>query len=134
VEAFDEEPLLVVVGPVEDRHVGEPPSGQRRPDRLGEDLAVDDAGDPDEGGVDEVHDRQVAQAAHAAGKPRPEVKLPVGFTTFPGEIFRAPRSWAEKAYPNLTYFNQVDKGGHFAAWEEPELFATEIRAAFKSMR
>jgi pimeloyl-ACP methyl ester carboxylesterase len=75
------------------------------------------------------------QAAHAAaGKPRPQVKLPVGFTTFPGEIFRAPRSWVEKSYPNVTYFNQVDKGGHFAAWEEPELFATEIRAAFRSLR
>jgi pimeloyl-ACP methyl ester carboxylesterase len=73
-------------------------------------------------------------AAHAAGQPRPEVKLPVGFTTFPGEIFRAPRSWVEKSYPNVTYFHQVDKGGHFAAWEEPELFATEIRAAFKPLR
>jgi len=73
-------------------------------------------------------------AAHAAGHPRPEVTLPVGFTTFPGEIFAAPRSWAEKTYPSLTYFNEVDKGGHFAAWEEPELFATEIRAAFTSLR
>jgi pimeloyl-ACP methyl ester carboxylesterase len=70
----------------------------------------------------------------AAGQARPEVKLPVGFTTFPGEIFRAPRSWAEKSYPNLTYFNEVDKGGHFAAWEEPELFASEIRAAFRPLR
>jgi pimeloyl-ACP methyl ester carboxylesterase len=76
-----------------------------------------------------------AQAAtHAAGQPRPEVKLPLGFTTFPGEIFPAPRSWVEKSYPNVTYFNEVDKGGHFAAWEEPELFATEIRATFKSLR
>ena len=73
-------------------------------------------------------------AARAAGQPRPEVKLPVGFTTFPGEIWRTPRSWAEKAYPSLTYFNAVDRGGHFAAWEEPELFATEIRAAFKPLR
>jgi pimeloyl-ACP methyl ester carboxylesterase len=73
-------------------------------------------------------------AVHAAGQPRPEVQLPVGFTAFPGEIFPAPRSWVEKSYPNVTYFNQVDKGGHFAAWEEPELFATEIRAAFKSLR
>jgi len=72
--------------------------------------------------------------ALAAGQPRPEVKLPVGFTVFPGEIFRAPRSWVKKAYPNLIYFNEVDKGGHFAAWEEPELFATEVRAAFKSLR
>ncbi len=73
-------------------------------------------------------------AAHAAGQPRPEVTLPVGFTTFPGEIFAAPRSWAEKTYPSLTYFNEVDRGGHFAAWEEPELFATEIRAAFSPLR
>ena len=73
-------------------------------------------------------------AALAAGHARPEVKLPVGYTTFPGEIFRAPRSWVEKSYPNVTYFNEVDKGGHFAAWEEPELFATEIRAAFSPLR
>jgi pimeloyl-ACP methyl ester carboxylesterase len=73
-------------------------------------------------------------AAHAAGQSRPEVKLPVGFTTFPGEIWRTPRSWVEKSYPNVTYFNEVDKGGHFAAWEEPELFAAEIRAAFRSLR
>ena len=76
-----------------------------------------------------------AQAlAAAAGQAPPEVKLPVGFTTFPGEIFRAPRSWVEKGCPNLTYFHEADKGGHFAAWEEPELFATEIRAAFKPLR
>jgi pimeloyl-ACP methyl ester carboxylesterase len=72
--------------------------------------------------------------ALAAGQPPPQVKLPVGFTTFPGEIFRAPRSWVEQGYPNLTYFNEAGRGGHFAAWEEPELFATEIRAAFKSLR
>jgi hypothetical protein len=53
---------------------------------------------------------------------------------FPGEIFRAPRGWAERVYPNLIYFNEVDKGGHFAAWEEPELFAAEMRAAFRSLR
>ena len=73
-------------------------------------------------------------AMAAAGKPRPDVKVPVGFTTFPGEIFRAPRSWAEKAYPSLSYFNEVGKGGHFAAWEEPALFASEIRAAFRPLR
>jgi pimeloyl-ACP methyl ester carboxylesterase len=73
-------------------------------------------------------------AAHAAGQARPEVKVPVGFTTFPGEIFRAPRSWVKKSYPSLSYFNEVDKGGHFAAWEEPELFATELRAAFNTLR
>jgi len=76
-----------------------------------------------------------AQAlAAAAGQAPPEVKLPAGFTTFPGEIFRTPRSWAERGYPNLIYFHEADKGGHFAAWEEPELFATEIRAAFKPLR
>jgi pimeloyl-ACP methyl ester carboxylesterase len=72
--------------------------------------------------------------ALAAGQAPPEVSLPVGFTTFPDEIFRAPRSWVEKGYPNLIYFNEVDKGGHFAAWEEPELFSEEIRAAFRSLR
>jgi pimeloyl-ACP methyl ester carboxylesterase len=72
--------------------------------------------------------------ALAAGQAPPEVSLPVGFTTFPDEIFRAPRSWVEQSYPNLTYFNKVDKGGHFAAWEEPELFSAEVRAAFRSLR
>jgi pimeloyl-ACP methyl ester carboxylesterase len=64
----------------------------------------------------------------------PHVSLPVAFTVFPGEIFQAPRHWVKKAYHNLTYFNEVDKGGHFAAWEEPELFASEMRAAFKPLR
>jgi pimeloyl-ACP methyl ester carboxylesterase len=72
--------------------------------------------------------------ALAAGQAPPDVSLPVGFTTFPDEIFRAPRSWVEKSYPNVTYFNEVDKGGHFAAWEEPELFSEEMRAAFRSLR
>ncbi len=72
--------------------------------------------------------------ALAAGQAPPQVSLPVGFTTFPDEIFAAPRSWVEKSYPNLTYFHEADKGGHFAAWEEPELFATEIRAAFGPLR
>src|SRR6266481_4951052 len=72
--------------------------------------------------------------ALAAGQAPPPVTLPVGYTTFPGEIFRAPRSWVEQAYPTLTYFNEAGKGGHFAAWEEPELFATEIRAAFSQVR
>jgi pimeloyl-ACP methyl ester carboxylesterase len=72
--------------------------------------------------------------ALAAGQAPPPVTIPVGFTTFPDEIFRAPRSWVELAYPTLTYFNEADKGGHFAAWEQPELFATEIRAAFRTLR
>jgi pimeloyl-ACP methyl ester carboxylesterase len=75
-----------------------------------------------------------AAAAAAAGQALPEVSVPVGFTTFPGEIWRTPRSWAEKSYPTLSYFNAVEKGGHFAAWEEPELFATEMRAAFRPLR
>jgi pimeloyl-ACP methyl ester carboxylesterase len=72
--------------------------------------------------------------ALAAGQAPPAVSVPVGFTTFPGEIFRAPRSWVELAYPTLTYFNESERGGHFAAWEEPELFSEELRAAFRSLR
>jgi pimeloyl-ACP methyl ester carboxylesterase len=72
--------------------------------------------------------------ALAAGQAPPPVKLPVGYTTFPGEIFRAPRSWVEKGYPTLSYFHEASKGGHFAAWEEPGLFSEEIRAAFKPLR
>jgi pimeloyl-ACP methyl ester carboxylesterase len=72
--------------------------------------------------------------ARAAGQAPPPVKVPVGFTAFPGEIVVTPRSWVEQAYPTLIYYNKVDKGGHFAAWEEPDLFSTEIRAAFRSLR
>ena len=72
--------------------------------------------------------------AAAAGKSPPPVSVPVGFTTFPGEIWAAPRSWVEMVYPGLAYFNEVDRGGHFAAWEEPALFASEMRAAFKRVR
>src|SRR5690348_11775726 len=64
----------------------------------------------------------------------PDVQLPVAFTTFPGEIWRTPRSWVEQSYSNVVYFNEADKGGHFAAWEEPELFASELRVAFRSLR
>ena len=73
-------------------------------------------------------------AAHPAGHPAPEVNLPVGFTTFPGEIFRAPRSWAEQVYTQLIYFHKVDRGGHFAPWEEPQLYPEEVRAAFRPLR
>jgi pimeloyl-ACP methyl ester carboxylesterase len=62
------------------------------------------------------------------------VSIPVAMTVFPGEQYQAPRSWAERAYPNLLYYNQVDQGGHFAAWEQPQLFAEELRAAFRSLR
>jgi pimeloyl-ACP methyl ester carboxylesterase len=70
----------------------------------------------------------------AAPPPPTTVTVPFGFTTFPGEIWRTPRTWVDAIYPNVIYFNEVDKGGHFAAWEEPELFSTEIRAAFRSLR
>jgi pimeloyl-ACP methyl ester carboxylesterase len=73
-------------------------------------------------------------AALTSGEKTPDLTLPVAFTVFPNEIFQAPRSWAEKVYPNLIYFNEVERGGHFAAWEEPELFSAELRAAFKSLR
>lgn len=70
----------------------------------------------------------------AAGGPPPPVQVPVGFTTFPGEIWAAPRSWVEAAYPGVAYFGEAPRGGHFAAWEEPELFASEVRAAFGALR
>jgi pimeloyl-ACP methyl ester carboxylesterase len=62
------------------------------------------------------------------------VPIPAAITVFPGENYQAPRSWAEKAYPKLIYFNEVDKGGHFAAWEQPALFSAELRSAFRSLR
>jgi pimeloyl-ACP methyl ester carboxylesterase len=74
-------------------------------------------------------------SAKAALKdPPPHVKLPVAYTVFPGELFQAPRHWVKHAYHNLTYFNEAEAGGHFAAWEEPEIFAGEMRAAFTSLR
>jgi pimeloyl-ACP methyl ester carboxylesterase len=73
--------------------------------------------------------------APAAGRPPlPPSSIPFAFTTFPGEIWRTPRSWVDASYPNVTYFSEVDKGGHFAAWEEPQLFSEELRAAFASGR
>jgi pimeloyl-ACP methyl ester carboxylesterase len=77
---------------------------------------------------------QAVYAAIAAGTKAPDLKLPVAFTVFPDEIFQAPRSWADKVYPNLVYFHEAEKGGHFAAWEEPQLFSEEVRAAFRSLR
>ncbi|HSY43257.1 MAG TPA: hypothetical protein VK811_05060, partial [Candidatus Acidoferrum sp.] len=62
------------------------------------------------------------------------VSIPAAVTVFPGESFQAPQSWTEKAYHNLIYFHKADEGGHFAAWEQPELFATELRAGFRSLR
>jgi pimeloyl-ACP methyl ester carboxylesterase len=62
------------------------------------------------------------------------VKLPVAVSAFPDEIYAAPKSWSERAYPNLIHYNKLPKGGHFAAWEQPKLFSAEMRAAFKSLR
>jgi pimeloyl-ACP methyl ester carboxylesterase len=72
--------------------------------------------------------------ARWAVEPLPPASVPVAFTTFPGEVWASPRSWVEVVYPDLAYFNEVDRGGHFAAWEEPELFSTEVRAAFRGLR
>jgi pimeloyl-ACP methyl ester carboxylesterase len=62
------------------------------------------------------------------------VALPVAVSAFPDELYQSPRSWAEKAYPKLIHYNKLDRGGHFAAWEQPALFSAEMRAAFKSIR
>jgi pimeloyl-ACP methyl ester carboxylesterase len=70
----------------------------------------------------------------AAAQKTNEISLPVAITVFPDDVYRAPETWARRAYPNLTYFHEVDKGGHFAAWEQPELFSAELRAAFRPLR
>jgi hypothetical protein len=62
------------------------------------------------------------------------VSIPVGVSVFPDELYRVPRSWAEQAFPNLVHYNELDRGGHFAAWEQPQLFAEEVRATFRSLR
>jgi pimeloyl-ACP methyl ester carboxylesterase len=79
-------------------------------------------------------DGRALAAAIASGQAPPAVSVPVGFTTFPGEIWASPRSWVEAVYPGLAYFHEAEKGGHFAAWEEPEIFAAEVRAAFGPLR
>jgi hypothetical protein len=78
-------------------------------------------------------DARALAAALASGQPPPAVTVPVGFTTFPASSGR-PRSWVEAVYPNLAYCNQAQRGGHFAAWEEPQLFTQELRAAFQTLR
>jgi pimeloyl-ACP methyl ester carboxylesterase len=70
----------------------------------------------------------------AASQRTAEISLPVCITVFPDDAYRAPETWARRAYRNLTYFHAVDKGGHFAAWEQPALFSQEVRAAFRSLR
>jgi pimeloyl-ACP methyl ester carboxylesterase len=78
---------------------------------------------------------ETGRAAKASFKnPPPHVKLPVAYTVFPDELFQAPRHWVKHAYHNLIYYNEAERGGHFAAWEEPELFAQELRAAFGTLR
>jgi pimeloyl-ACP methyl ester carboxylesterase len=70
----------------------------------------------------------------SAAQKTSEISLPVAITVFPHEVYRAPETWARRAYRNLSYFREVDRGGHFAAWEEPQLFSEEIRAAFRPLR
>jgi hypothetical protein len=70
----------------------------------------------------------------AADQKTDQISVPVAITVFPDEVFRAQEPWARRAFPNLIYFNEVDRGGHFAMWEHPELFTMELRAAFKSLR
>ena len=70
----------------------------------------------------------------AAAQKTDEISLPVAITVFPDDVYRAPETWARRAYRNLVYFHEVDRGGHFAAWEQPELFSAELRAAFRSLR
>jgi hypothetical protein len=81
--------------------------------------------------------RSYWEGAQAGGGPFNAVgipTLPVAVTVFPAKIYRAPRSWGERAFGNLIYWNEVDKGGDFAAWEQPELFTAEIRSAFRPLR
>jgi pimeloyl-ACP methyl ester carboxylesterase len=78
---------------------------------------------------------ETGRAATASFKnPPPHMRLPAGYTVFPDELFQAPRHWVKHAYHHLVYFNEAPKGGHFAAWEEPQIFAEEMRAAFRSIR
>jgi pimeloyl-ACP methyl ester carboxylesterase len=70
----------------------------------------------------------------AAAQKTSEISLPVAITVFPDDIYRAPETWARRAYGNVIYFHEVDKGGHFAAWEQPELFSAELRPAFRALR
>jgi hypothetical protein len=77
---------------------------------------------------------RAADTQTSAKPPAAGVAIPVAVSAFPDELYQAPRSWTERAYPKLVYYNKLDKGGHFAAWEQPELFSSELRAAFQSLR
>jgi pimeloyl-ACP methyl ester carboxylesterase len=115
--------------------LGEDPAGNLTPDHVLDNITLYWLTGTGASAARSYWESGRAQAlAAAAGQTPPKVSIPVGFTTFPDEIFRAPRSWVENGYPTLSYFNEADKGGHFAAWEEPQVFATEMRAAFKSLR
>jgi pimeloyl-ACP methyl ester carboxylesterase len=70
----------------------------------------------------------------AAAQRTAEIRMPVAITVFPEDVYRPPETWARRAYRNLIYFHEVEKGGHFAAWEQPELFSAELRAAFRPLR
>jgi len=109
------------------------PTGQLTPDRILDNITLYWLTGTGASAARAYWESGRAQAL-AAGQAPPPVQVPVGFTTFPDEIFAAPRSWVEQAYPSLSYFNEATKGGHFAAWEEPELFSEEVRAAFRSLR
>ena len=109
------------------------PSGHLTPDRIVDNITVYWLTGTGASAAREYWESGQA-AARAAGQVPPKVALPVGFTTVPDEIFRAPRSWVEKSYPHVTYFNEAEKGGHFAAWEQPQIFADEVRAAFRLLR
>ncbi|HSC51462.1 MAG TPA: epoxide hydrolase, partial [Gaiellaceae bacterium] len=115
--------------------LGEPAAGNLTPDNVLDNVTLYWLTGTGASAARSYWENGQAQAhAAAAGQVPPAVSLPVGFTQFPDEIFRAPRSWVEQSYPRLTYFNKAERGGHFAAWEEPELFAEEVRAAFSSVR
>jgi len=115
--------------------IGEPPAGHLTPDSILDNITLYWlTGTGASAARSYWEDGQLRAAALASGQAPPPVSIPFGFTTFPGEIWKTPRSWVEKSYPNVIYFNEVDKGGHFAAWEEPELFSQEVRAAFSSLR
>jgi pimeloyl-ACP methyl ester carboxylesterase len=113
--------------------VGDQPAGNLTKDRIVDNITLYWLTGTGASAAREYWDSGQAIARSAGQKP-PEVTVPVGFTTFPGEIFKAPQSWVEKAYPSLTYFNEAEKGGHFAAWEEPQIFASEVRNAFRPLR
>jgi pimeloyl-ACP methyl ester carboxylesterase len=114
--------------------IGEQPAGHLTPDSILDNITLYWlTGTGASAARSYWEDGQLRAGALASGQAPPPVSLPAGFTTFPGEIWRTPRSWAEASYPNLTYFNEAARGGHFAAWEEPELFSQEVRAAFSSL-